>query len=497
MEYAIAVFDVGKTNKKLFIYDETFQQHDSVTKRFEPEEVAGVRAEPVEAMEEWLLEGLARFAKEYPIRVISITTHGAASVCVDEDGAPSVPAIDYTFEPEDDTRDAFYQEMGDPVTLQQETATVEVQPLVNVGKALFFLKRRFPEQFAKTQHVLLYPQYFGFRLTGEVAADYTYLGCHTYLWDFENWNYSPVADKLGVRNLMPASTRQPWDVLGTITTAVAEKTGLPKDTIVTTGIHDSNASLIPYLLTTTSDFTLNSTGTWCVAMHPSDSVSFTEDELGKTVFYNLSAFGTPVKTSILSGGLEFETYTQILQKLNKVDYFPELNIPLYQRAIRQQQHFIFPSILRGTGQFPDSSPRVYEEGEFYTLEEIQKGARVPNFFFDYPAAYAVLNLSLAIQSKVALERVGAKDGQQIFTEGGFRNNPDYNTLISATFPGASISLSNMGEATSYGAAIVGAVAYEKRPPKELAERVQIDAHAFRNTSFEGLDGYIARFMELL
>jgi hypothetical protein len=35
-------------------------------------------------------------------------------------------------------------------------------------------------------------------------------------------------------------------------------------------------------------------------MHPSDSVSFTKDELGKSVFYNLSAFGTPVKTSILS-----------------------------------------------------------------------------------------------------------------------------------------------------------------------------------------------------
>ncbi len=497
MEYAIAVFDVGKTNKKVFIYDESFQQHDSVTKRFDPEEVRGIRAEPVEAMEQWLVDELRRFAQQYPIRVISITTHGAATVCVGPDGSPSVPAIDYTFDPEDDTRDAFFAEMGDPVTLQQQTATTEVQPLVNPAKALFFLKRRFPEEFAKTRHVFFYPQYFGFRLTGEVAADYTYVGCHSYLWDFDNSRYSHVADKLGIRDLLPQRMHQPWDVLGTVTPDVAQQTGLRADTIVTSGIHDSNASLIPYLLTQAENFTLNSTGTWCVAMHPSSSVSFTEAELGKTVFYNLSAFGTPVKTSILSGGLEFETYTKLLQELNNVDFYPELNVTLYQRAIRQRSHFIFPSILKGAGQFPDSTPRVYEDGEIYTLEEIQHGTRIPSFFYDYPAAYAVLNLSLAIQTKVALERVGAEQSTQIFTEGGFRNNPDYNTLVSAMFPNASISLSNMSEATSYGAAIVGATAYEKVPARDLASRIEVDAHPFQNASFEGLDDYTKRFMELL
>jgi hypothetical protein len=170
---------------------------------------------------------------------------------------------------------------------------------------------------------------------------------------------------------------------------------------------------------------------------------------------------------------------------------------LYQRAIRHRSHFIFPSILKGAGQFPDSTPRVYEDGEVYTLEEIRSGSRIPAFFYDYPAAYAVLNLSLAIQTKVALERVGAENSGEIFTEGGFRNNPDYNTLVSAMFPQASIALSNMAEATSYGAAIVGATAYEQVPPRELASRIEINAHPFRNASFDGLDDYVKRFMELL
>lgn len=497
MEYAIAVFDVGKTNKKLFVYDEHFRQLDSLTRRFEPLPRDGIRAEQVEAMEEWLLESLRDFAGRYPIRVISITTHGAATVCVNADGRPSVPPVDYTFDPEDDTREAFFAEMGDPVALQQETATVEVQPLVNPAKALFFLKRRFPEGFARTRHVLLYPQYFVFRLTGRIVADYTYVGCHTYLWDFAAWDYSHVADKLGIRELLPKEIKQPWESVGTISPEIAERTGLGKDTIVTAGIHDSNASLIPYLLTSTEDFTLNSTGTWCVAMHPAESVSFREEELGKTVFYNISAFGEPVKTSILTGGLEFETYTKLLQEINRVDYLPELNTTLYQRVLRDKEHFIFPSILRGTGQFPDSAPRVYENGEFFDLEEIQEGRRIPAFFYDYPVAYAVLNISLAVQSKIALERVGAGPGQRIFTEGGFRNNPDYNTLLSAAFPGSSIGLSDLGEATSYGAAIVGATAYEGTKPRDLASRITLDVHEFGEKRFDEFTAYMQRFLELL
>jgi hypothetical protein len=39
------------------------------------------------------------------------------------------------------------------------------------------------------------------------------------------------------------------------------------------------------------DFILNTTGTWCVIMKKSKDISFKKDELGKVVFYNISAFG--------------------------------------------------------------------------------------------------------------------------------------------------------------------------------------------------------------
>ena len=88
---------------------------------------------------------------------------------------------------------------------------------------------------------------------------------------------------------------------------MAKELGLDELVIVTAGIHDSNASLLPYIARgSDKDFILNSTGTWCVCMHPdvSENVKsfYNPDDIGKTVFFNRSALDTPVKTAIFVGG---------------------------------------------------------------------------------------------------------------------------------------------------------------------------------------------------
>ncbi|TVR32593.1 MAG: carbohydrate kinase [Spirochaetaceae bacterium] len=497
MEYAIAVFDVGKTNKKLLIYDNQLKLIDTVSQRFPAVQQNGVSAEPVVEIERWLLQNLKQFAAQYPIRVISVSTHGAAFVCVDPDGNPTVPALDYTHDPGDDFHDTFFQAFGSRIELQQQTATAELKPLINPGKAIYYLQQKFPDDFARTASVLFFPEFFGFRLTGQKAADFTYPGCHTFLWDFAKDSWSAVADGLGIRDLVPQRVGSPWEVLGTLRPEVLTQTGLDPSTIVTLGIHDSNASLLPYLLKMEEDFVLNSTGTWCVAMHPMEQVFFSDDELGKTVFYNRSAFGTPVKTSILMGGQEFEVYTKLLLEMNNADSYPEFNNALYQRVIRDKSLFIFPSVVRGTGQFPDSEPRVFEGGRFYALEDIGSGRAVPQFFNDLPVALAVLNLSLVIQTGVALERIGHSEGTAIYIEGGFRNNLDYNTILAAYRPQSPVYLSDLKEATSFGAAMVGRTAWEGIDVRDLTDTFEIHTQRIRPAALEGLEEYAQQFMKLL
>ncbi|MFP4153338.1 MAG: FGGY family carbohydrate kinase, partial [Alkalispirochaeta sp.] len=360
MEQVVAVLDIGKTNKKVAIFDDHLVMRDTRRRKIEPVVLDGLRVEDVETIEAWFLEQLRELSATWRIRAISIATHGAAVVCVGPDGKPSVPPVDYTQEVEEGVRARFFAEMGSPEALQQTTATTEIQPLINVGKLLFFLKERYPDRFAETRHVLLYPQYFAYRLTGVATADITYTGCHTYLWDHRKNDWSPVVDKLGIRDALPEQPVPPATAVGTITPEVADATGLDRGTIVTAGIHDSNSSLIPYLITRESDFVLNSTGTWCVAMRPTETVSFTPDEIGKMVFFNTGYDGRPVKTSILMGGLEYETYRTILTERHGRSDEPALNTALLEELAGAADAFVLPSVVKGSGQFPDSEARVVE-----------------------------------------------------------------------------------------------------------------------------------------
>lgn len=498
MQEVIVVLDIGKTNKKVAVFTRDLKMIDSRRCRIDAVERDGIRVEDVEQVEQWFLEQITELARLYSVRAITVATHGAAAVCVGEDGTPAVPPVDYTQPVEDSLHDRFFREMGPAEDLQVTTATTEVRPLINVGKSLFFLKERYPDQFGRIRHVLLFPQYFAYRLSGVAAADITYAGCHSYLWDFARGDWSHVTDRLGIREALPDKPVLPTETIGTITADVARRTGLAPDVIVTAGIHDSNASLLPYLITRTGDFVLNSSGTWCVMMHPTDEVAFAPDEVGKMVFYNLSYRGQPVKTSILMGGLEYDTYHGLLRDLHGREDEPDLNVPLLEEIIAAADTFVLPSVVKGSGQFPDSGARVVEpDREPAHLEAIQAGTTIPAAFSDYERALALVNLSVAVQSVVALRRVGTQDGTEIFIEGGFRNNTAYLAILSALLPNNPIALTSVEEATSFGAALCARAALEGRPVEELAQSVQVDVQRVEPVSMPGIERYLRRFIELI
>jgi len=527
MEQVVAVLDIGKTNKKVAIFDERMEMRDTRRRKIEPITVDGLRVEDVETIESWFLEQLRDLSATWHIRAISIATHGAAVVCAGADGKPSVPPVDYTQEVDAGVRERFFAEMGSPEELQQVTATTEIQPLINVGKMLFFLRERYPDRFAATRHVLLYPQYFAYRLTGVATADITYTGCHTYLWDHRKNDWSHVVDRLGIRGALPDKPVAPATVIGTISPEVAEATGLGTDTIVTAGIHDSNSSLIPYLITRDSDFVLNSTGTWCVAMRPAEAVSFSPDEIGKMVFFNTGYDGRPVKTSILMGGLEYETYQTILAERHGRSDEPALQTALLEELAGAADAFVLPSVVKGSGQFPDSEARVVEKGgslggagagagsdggdggagadagadtdsfRSIPLKDILDGTTFPRSFDDYERALVLVDLSVAIQSVIALQRVGMEEGTEIFIEGGFRNNTTYLAILSALLPKNPIFLTSVAEATAFGAALCGRAALEGKPVEGLADTVRLETVPVDAVSIAGIDGYYAAFMEVL
>lgn len=497
MKYALAVLDIGKTNKKLVIYDDMMNLVTIRKRAIDTISVDGLDLEDIETVVQWFLEELRDLSAQYNIKAISITTHGATLVCVDSQGKPSMSPVAYTNEVDDSVHKRFWETMGNPKDLQRQTATAEIKPLINVGKLLWYMKERWPEDFAKTSHILFYPQYFAYRLTGKVAADITSVGCHGYLWDFHRQEWSAVCDKLGIRTMLPLQPSLPGECLGTITRDVADSSGLSPDTLVTMGIHDSNSSLIPYLITQEKDFVLNSTGTWCVAMHPANDVVFEENELGKMVFYNLSFEAKPIKTSILMGGFEYSVYTDALMKHHQLSDWPDYDPQMYADILDNPRTFLLPTMLPGAGQFPEAVARVIDGSNEYAIEDILAQKVWPEAFNDYQSGFALANLSLAIQTRIALQRVGLTPGTKVFIEGGFRQNTNYGALLGALLPDNPLYLTSLDEATSFGAALIGKAAIDDVPIRSLKNYVQLDMAGITPARLDGLERYAELFLSHL
>jgi len=483
---AIAVLDVGKTNKKVLIYDKQLKILAKISKAFgEKVTKQGLRLEQPEAVFLWFLNQLKNYSKQFRIKAISITTHGAMGVCIDQSGCLTCPPLSYTNEPGQWFSNGFYQEYGDRDTLQSRYATAEIGQMINFAKMIHYWKTNCQADLDRTRHILFYPQYFGFLLTRNAAVEPTMLGCHTYLYDHKNNEYSDLAHRLGVMEKLPSKINNSWRKLGNITPHIAKQYGLQEDCIVTLGVHDSNASILPFLITEKEEFVLNSTGTWCVVMRPADTVSIQKEELGKTVFFNQDVFNRPVKTSIFMGGLEHETYSKLFEEKKSSGF----NIKLYQEILEKNDLFILPSVMRGVGLFPHSKPRVIQGQKSYE--------NFKSLEMDKQLLMGALTVSLCVQTSYALDLAGFQEGGQIFVEGGFRKNQAYCQLLTAFYPQSRVFKTNIHEATALGAAILGLSALKETDPRGLKVNLDIKKELISKADELKTDLYKKRFLELV
>jgi sugar (pentulose or hexulose) kinase len=118
---------------------------------------------------------------------------------------------------------------------------------LNLGRQLFYLQTLRADLFQRAAHVLLYPQYWSWRLSGAMAAEVTSLGTHTDLWRPHEQAYSSLARKQGWARMLPPQ-RSATDRLGRIRQSVVDKAGLSAACEVACGIHDSNASYLRFLM---------------------------------------------------------------------------------------------------------------------------------------------------------------------------------------------------------------------------------------------------------
>ena len=94
----IAIFDIGKTNKKLFLFDEEYKiiLEESVQLE-ETTDEDGYSCEDIIALTKWVKDSLTKLTtlKNFEIAAISFSAYGASFVHVDDKGNPVAPLYNY------------------------------------------------------------------------------------------------------------------------------------------------------------------------------------------------------------------------------------------------------------------------------------------------------------------------------------------------------------------------------------------------------------------
>ena len=343
----VAVFDVGKTNVKLtaFAGDEAPEVVEALT--MPAPALTGPPYDRLDTAAMWafLLDGLRRMARHGPVADIVPTTHGCSiAVVTDDPGGPdgglALPMMDYEW-PGVAAVDGTYAAIRPPFEVTGSPPLPDGQ---NTGRQLHYLRQRHPDGFARAAHVLPHPQYWAWRLSGVASSDPSHLGSHTDLWNPRAHGFSPLVDALGVRPLM-GEVRRPDGVLGPLRPEVARATGID-GARVRVGIHDSNASLVPYLSDGADPFALVSTGTWAIVFAVGGSLEGLDEH--RDCLVNVDARGEPVPSARQMGGRE--------RALILGDDAGRLPTMAEAEGVIASGAMLLPSHVPGTGPFPRRAP---------------------------------------------------------------------------------------------------------------------------------------------
>jgi len=421
----IAIFDVGKTNKKLFLFDEEYQivfEQSVVLEETKDED--GFACEDVNKLSSFVQDSFHELVKagEFDISAVNLSAYGASFVFVGENGKPVAPLYNYLKPYPENLLHQFYNTYGGKEEFAYQTASPVLGNL-NSGMQLYRIKYENPQLFDKIKYAFHLPQFLSYIISGGRYSDITSIGCHTNLWDFQKNGYHAWVSKEEVlEKLLPIAS----------SSSVTPVSYQQKNFKGGIGLHDSSAALIPYLLSFHDPFVLISTGTWCISLNPSNNSPLTAEELKNDCLCYLQYNGKPVKAARLFAG-----YVHDAQVRRIADHF-HTDVAKFKQV-----------------RFSDDIVAQLQKNENpASLKECVFEKRDPSFFPSAEHAYHQLIFDLVFQQSFSTNLVLEKNRvRKIFVDGGFSKNEIYMNLLAIAFPGMAVYAASIAQATAIGTAL--------------------------------------------
>ncbi|MBX6324003.1 MAG: hypothetical protein IRY94_19470, partial [Rhodospirillaceae bacterium] len=256
--------------------------------------------------------------------------------------------------------------------------------------------------------------------------------------------------------------RRAWDRLGPIRPEVAAATGLPPETPVLCGIHDSNANFLRYRAAGLSDFTLMSTGTWLIAFNP--ALPLCALPRGRDAVSNTDLEGRPVACSRFMLGRECA-----LVAGEGVRARPT---PADVEALVAEGVMALPSFTDTGGPYPWTGRKGRIVGE-------PAGPR---------ARGALAVLYGALMASAAVDVIGSRN--DIVIDGPFAADPLFPALMAALRPRQRVRVAPQPDGTALGGALLARWSPGAAP-------VPVVLHDVAPAAIPGLEAYAAAWQAKL
>ncbi len=424
-----AVFDIGRTNKKFFLFDEDYREvHREYVCFPEITDEDGYPTEDLPALQTWLSEVFDRIleAREFDVHSINFSSYGASFVHLDADGKVVTPLYNYTKPLDPALIEQFYATYGPEEALTVRTGSPP-SGLLNSGMQLYWLKHRQPEVFARIKYSLHLPQFLSYVFTGIPISEYTSIGCHTALWDYTRGDYHAWVYAEELHRILPP-------IVSTETSINMNYNG--RRIRIGVGIHDSSAALLPYIRSERNPFVLLSTGTWSVSLNPFGSGILRAGDAERDCLNYMRIDGKPVKAARLFLGQEYKQQVAAL-----AEHF----------GVEEDRH---RGVRFDYGTYADiiANYRPWFHLDELDYPENPVATTIPTESYEY--AYHHLMLELVERQADSLgTAIGETPVKTLFIDGGFSDNAVFLELVSHRFRDLELHTTDSSLGSALGAAI--------------------------------------------
>ena len=387
-------------------------------------------ADDLRSIEQWIDALLTKYLQhpEFKINAINFSTYGASLVHTDTNGKPLAPLYNYLKPYPEELLEQFRQDYGDDVQFTSETAS-PMLGMLNSGRQLFWLKYHKKNIYDSIRFSLHFPQYLSFRSSGQALSDYTSIGCHTALWDYQKNHYHRWVSAEGIQQrlapIVPSAQ-------------ICKATIGEQNLAIGVGIHDSSAALLPYLWGSKGNFLLISTGTWSITLNPFNNDPLTPEDLEHDCLNFLGVEGQTIRAARLFLGKEHEVQTEILATH-------------FGKSRQHHRSMIYDEDI--TKSLKGLPARIFKWEAMSNVDGPQETQweYLPNFEMAY---HKLISELVDLQIASSMRAKGTTKLENVYIDGGFVHNKLFLHVLANKWHRATLYSAEASSGSAMGAALI-------------------------------------------